>query len=328
MIKHLSLAAVLILTAACVPRLQEFVGADQVPSLVPTMMDTLGGGVLVSSDGTRLPVRAWAAEGTPGAVIVALHGFNDYRNAFDMPARWWATQGVTTYAYDQRGFGATAHPGVWAPEDALIADVHAAVVAVRTRHPNVPLYLLGESMGGAVVMSAVAELDGKLNVDGLVLSAPAVWGWSSLNPVYKSMLWLSAHTVPWKKLTGEGVEVTPSDNREMLIALGRDHLVIKATRVDAIYGLVNLMERASQAVPKLRTPMLVLYGAGDDIIPPDAFEATLKALTGPRRIVKYQRGYHMLLRDLQAETVWRDVLAWMTDQKGPLPSGEEETGKL
>ena len=39
------------------------------------------------------------------AVILALHGFNDYSNAFAMPARLWAERGIASYAYDQRGFG-------------------------------------------------------------------------------------------------------------------------------------------------------------------------------------------------------------------------------
>ena len=320
----LPFVCVLVLSlTACAPRVQHLGTGKTTPSIA---VSSSAEATFSSVDGAQLPLRVWAASGVPKAVIVALHGFNDYRNAFHMPGKWWAQHGVTTYAYDQRGFGASAQPGVWASEEALVADVHAVVRAASAKHPNEPLYLLGESMGGAVVMSAVAALDGQLKVDGLVLTAPAVWGWSQLNPMYKSVLWLSAHTLPWKTVTGEGVKVTPSDNIKMLRALGRDPLVIKATRIDAIYGLVGLMERAHQAAPNLRKPMLVLYGAGDDIIPPHAFDSMVETLKGPRRIVRYQYGYHMLLRDLQAETVWRDVLAWMVDREGPLPSGEEVTG--
>ena len=45
---------------------------------------------------------------------------------------------------------------------------------------------------------------------------------------------------------------------------------------------------------------------------------------GRRRVAYYANGYHMLLRDLQRETVWRDILTWMSDPDGPLPSGAEE----
>ena len=69
---------------------------------------------IVARDGTRLPLRRWEAEGAPRAVIVALHGMSDYSNAFDMPAKVWAKPGITTIAYDQRGFGRSDNPGLWA----------------------------------------------------------------------------------------------------------------------------------------------------------------------------------------------------------------------
>ena len=64
----------------------------------------------VTRDGLRLPMRHWDAP-APIAVIVALHGMSDYSNAFDMPGAWWAEHGITTLAYDQRGFGRSPNPG-------------------------------------------------------------------------------------------------------------------------------------------------------------------------------------------------------------------------
>ena len=72
----------------------------------------LEGGVLVTRDGTRLPLREWDAEGAkPQAVIIGLHGMSDYSNAFDMPGKVWAGLGITTVAFDQRGFGRGDNPG-------------------------------------------------------------------------------------------------------------------------------------------------------------------------------------------------------------------------
>jgi alpha-beta hydrolase superfamily lysophospholipase len=114
----------------------------------------------------------------------------------------------------------------------------------------------------------------------------------------------------------------------MLKALGRDPLVIKQSRIDAVYGLVNLMDRAMASASSLRAPALVLYGAKDQLIPPAAVEEMTERLPasadGSRRVAYYPNGYHMLLRDLQGDTVWRDILAWMDDPRAPLPSGAEE----
>ena len=63
------------------------------------------------ADGTSLPRRAWLPEGPPQAVILAVHGFNDYSNAFTEFGEFAAERGVAVHAYDQRGFGANPAAG-------------------------------------------------------------------------------------------------------------------------------------------------------------------------------------------------------------------------
>ena len=259
---------------------------------------------------------------------MALHGFNDYSNFFEGPGRWLAGRGIASYAYDQRGFGGAPHRGLWAGSDALASDLRTAVALVRARHPAIPLYLFGESMGGAVVMTTIARPD-RPAVDGVILAAPAVWGRSSMPWYQTTALWLAVHTFPWGRLTGRDLGIVVSDNTEMLRALGRDPMVIKGTRIDAIYGLVNLMDEAMASAPRLHRRILVLYGARDPLIPADAMREMLQHLPpepADRRVALYPEGYHMLTRDLQGETVWRDIDAWLADPRAPLPSGADGRG--
>ena len=283
----------------------------------------------LAADGRELPVRMWPAAGEMKAVILALHGFNDYSNAFADPATWWAARGVTTYAYDQRGFGATDEAGLWPGVTTMVADLRAMTAQVRARHSDAPFFLLGVSMGGAVILVALGEPptpgDALAEIDGAILVAPAVWGRATMNPLVRASLWLGAHIVPWRKVTGRGLDIRPSDNIEMLRALGRDPLVIKETRIDAVYGLTNLMDAALAASPRVRARLLVLYGARDEVIPKRPTRLMIDRLAGPHRFAFYGQGYHMLLRDLQAATVWRDVLAWVLDAAAPLPSAAEAT---
>src|SRR5437870_7543725 len=65
------------------------------------------GAAFIAADGARLPLRSWLPRGEVKAVILALHGFGDYSNAFTLPGEFWAERGIATYAYDQRGFGGT-----------------------------------------------------------------------------------------------------------------------------------------------------------------------------------------------------------------------------
>lgn len=285
----------------------------------------LNGDHWVSEDGVRLPMRAWLPTGAPKAVILALHGMNDYSNFFDEPGHSLADKGIAAYAYDQRGFGQGPHPRYWSSTEAMAADLRTAAALVAARHPGVPLYLLGESMGGAVVMLASAGTPPP-NVQGIILSAPAVWGRSSMGVFQRAALWLAYQMAPGWELTGRGLNITPSDNVAMLRKLSADPLVIKATRVDAIKGVVDLMDEANRAAPAVRVPALVLYGEKDEIIPADptwAMIETLPDTAGKQRVAYYAKGYHMLLRDLQAEVVLDDIAAWIKNPDAPLPSGAD-----
>lgn len=304
----------LALLGACAPHV-EMAGP-------PIMMPELNADHLITADGARLPLRLWPADGEARAVVLAVHGFNDYSNAFQDPAAYWAARGITTYVYDQRGFGQTANHGLWPGVATMVDDLHVAATLIKARHPDLPLYLVGESMGGAVTMVLMAGPEPPV-IQGMVLVAPAVWGWQTMNPLYKAGLWLGAHTVPWFKPSGRGLGIKPSNNREMLVALSQDPHVIKHARIDSLYGLVNLMDAAFAAAPRLSTPTLVQYGAHDDLVPKKPTHDMLQRLTAPHRLAIYDTGYHMLLRDLEPEPVLADIAAWITDPAAPLPSGRE-----
>lgn len=302
----------------------------EVPAGPPAASPVLADDALVTADGVRLPLRSWLpSSGPPDAVIIALHGFNDYSGAFDGLGRFLAARGIASYAYDQRGFGGAPNRGLWAGTAALTSDLRAAVAVVRARHPGTPIHLFGESMGGAVVMAAMAGPQPP-DVDSVILAAPAVWGRSSMPWYQTTLLWMAVHTLPSRRLTGQGLGIQASDNIEMLKAFGRDPVVIKATRVDAVWGLVNLMDQAMASAPALDGRLLILYGEHDQLIPPGAIAEMLTMLpeqgAARRRFALYADGWHMLTRDLQAETVWRDIDAFIADPDAPLPSGADGRG--
>lgn len=242
-------------------------------------------------DGHRLALYRWAGSPEPPKVVVlGLHGFNDHARAFDPLARTLAASGTTTYAYDQRGFGTDPRAGRW-PGDRLLADdLQALVQLLRQRHPRARLIVVGESMGAAVAM--LAQATRPLDIDGLVLIAPAVWSRRSM-PWYQSLaLDTLVQLAPGLRLSGQGLDIRPTDNRPLLRAMSADPLVIKATRVDALWGVTNLMDQASAAAGRVPTPTLLLYGEHDQIIPRDAFCSLLARLppNRPPRLVLYQGG--------------------------------------
>ncbi len=282
----------------------------------------------ITSDVVKLPLKIWQpSQQKIKSVIIALHGFNDYSNFFQQPGDYLSQHQIISYAYDQRGFGASPNRGLWAGIDTYTNDLICFTQQIKIRHPELPIYLLGESMGGAIVISTITHAK-QLPVEGIILAAPAVWARRTMPWYQNVLLWTLSHTTPWLTLTGESMEIQASDNVEMLRKLGKDPLVIKETRVESIYGLVNLMDHASSSPHLISTNTLILYGEKDEVIPKEPTYQFLQSLKKtekfPHTIALYENGYHMLLRDLQASILWDDIDAWISSSSNTLPSGVDK----
>lgn len=308
------------LLAACVPTVQ----SAQPHDFAGQPRFDIAAERFISFDGAELGLTAWLPpEGVePEAVIIGLHGMNDYANTFYLAGPWFAAHGVALYAYDARGFGRSPNRGVWPGERLMTQDLRTAVAVVRRLHPNKPVVVIGDSMGAA---SAIATFgaENAPEVDRLVLVAPAVWGWSTLPEHYALTLWIGAHTFPWRAVqppSGVVRRITASDNQEALLQAGRAPHMIWTTRIDAVYGLVNLMEDAAERSANLDGHVLFLYGAHDQIIPRNSAIAAARRLPPSVRTAYYENGWHWLLRDRQREVVYEDILAFIRDPAAPLPS--------
>ena len=270
-------------------------------------------------DGSTLAARVWS-HATPQHIVLGVHGFNDYSKSFEPLAGHLVSElQATVYAYDHRGFGANPRAGVWPGSGALVDDLRLVAAQLRERHPDLPLTVIGESMGGAVLLVAATEAPG-LAADQLVLKAPAVWGAQSM-PLYQRLgLYTLNRIAPDMTFTGRGLSslgIRPTDDPEVSRDLSRDPLVIKATRVSSLAGVTELMGRAQNQtkLPPQRT--LLLYGLRDKIIQPQpvcdwltnlnsAASAALKA-----DVIVYKEGWHMLTRQLRAREPLEDIAHWL-----------------
>jgi alpha-beta hydrolase superfamily lysophospholipase len=282
-----------------------------------------------SFDGAKLGLTTWrpaqplGEDGAdPNLVIVAIHGMNDYAGAFNAAGKWWASQGVTVYAYDQRSFGRSPGWMIWPEPELMRRDLKTAVEIARRENPGARVAVVGESMGAAVAATAFAEPDPP-PADALILSGPGFRGWGDLPAAYSLSLWVSAHVRPgWIVVPPKGVHIIATDNNDKLREMWNDPHVQKANRIDSVYGVVSIMEDADKAVAKLPpdVPTLMLYGAHDQVIPPAGVKRAVRNLPPHVRTAYYAKGYHMLMNDRQARTVWQDILAFAEDPAAPLPS--------
>ena len=297
------------------------------PPPPPTVTD----GTFTMTDGARLPYREWlppvsANAGHPSIVVLAFHGIDDSRDAWERPGPILASQGIAVIAPDQRGFGAAPDRGHWPGIERLLLDARQMAILTEARYPTAHVYLAGESMGGAVLMALAASRFAP-PVDGYVFSSPAVWGRREMNVLLRSTLWLANETVPGMTFTGHGAGVMPSDNEAALIRLSTDPLTVTETRVSVLKGLVDLMDQALAAAGHIGGPALFLYGGHDELVPKAAMAAAWRAemASGDTRVTYafYPKGYHLLERDHEGSVVTNDIAHWLEEPRAPLPSGAD-----
>lgn len=282
----------------------------------------LDANAFIMADGARLPYRAWLPDGAPHAVVLALHGFNDSRDAWELPAPELAAAGMAVYAYDQRGFGAAPMRGRWAGQDAMVADTAEIAELLRRRHPGSELILMGESMGGAVAMCLAVSDQAPVGAR-YVLLAPAVWGRARMNIFMRIGLWLAATLAPSVTPTRPppGMRIVPTDNMEAWIAHSRNPLTLRGSRFDTVRGLVDLMDTALASASGFPAPALFLYGGEDMLIPKEATRTIWRALPkATTRLAYYPTGHHLLPRDLGRAVPIEDIVGWILNPERTAPS--------
>lgn len=269
-------------------------------------------GHFTASDGEAVPYRFWEAQGNARALVLLLHGAFDYSAAFDEMGPLLARHGYASLAYDQRGFGGTASRGKWHGITRMIRDVAELAAFQRGRCGRLPLFIIGESMGGAVALHAVAR-DADLDVAGLILVAPGALGalWRRL--VVAALLRAAEWCMPRGEFICErlsGWELTPGAAIRLLV----DPLILRTVHARLVFGLAGLARSAIDEAPGVRCPSLTLVGLKDDIVGLACMKQLFRHLTGPKQWEEFEGGPHLLLHWQHNERVFDCALAWMARQ--------------
>lgn len=264
----------------------------------------------IARDGARLPYTVWGPRENARAVIIAAHSFGEFRDAYALIGQHMADQNVAVWAYDQRGFGDAPHPGLWSSTETMVQDFKDFVEAVRSKvEPNKPVIMLGESMGAAVVLSALSDPSFP-RPRAVILSGPGVREDRPRRYWFNFGLWLVTRIVP-----GYAVDVPrPYDDR-----LSDDHAkrwstdpkIITEVRLDTYYGLIRLSDFASNNAAASDVPTLVLYGTEDDQIHPKSICALMTRLGTSGTLKTFPSKPHLMFQDKDQDMVLELIEKWV-----------------
>ncbi|MBR7743615.1 alpha/beta hydrolase [Phycicoccus sp. BSK3Z-2] len=129
---------------------------------------------VTATDGTPLFTHRWLPDGDPTAVVQVSHGMAEHSARYARLAEALTGDGYVVYAHDHRGHGRTAGDGdhgYFADRDGwdtVVGDLRTVTDQARSEHPDLPVFLLGHSMGSFLARAYVIEDSRALA--GLVLS--------------------------------------------------------------------------------------------------------------------------------------------------------------
>jgi alpha-beta hydrolase superfamily lysophospholipase len=269
-------------------------------------------GSFLASDGAAVPYRLWHARESAAAVLL-LHGAFDYAAAFDEIGPKLACKGLSALAIDQRGFGATGSRGLWSGTARMTQDAcEAAEFLLGRVGTDKPLFVLGESMGGAVAIHAAAA-DSIPRLRGIVLAAP---GALASRFRHRLLAWIAAAA---RFLAGDseliferlsGWELTPA----AAIRLIGDPLVMRRMRPDMLCGMADLALSAVDAAGSVQVPALTMVGARDEFVRLACVRRLFDNLAGEKLWRVIPDAPHLMLHWRRSNEILREAVNWMTAQ--------------
>ena len=283
---------------------------------------TTGGGtggrfaVVRARDGLDLREYEWPAVGTPRAQLLLVHGIAEHAGRYPHVATQLANAGITTHAYDQRGFGGSgghrAYVDRWSQYH---DDLEDRLAEVRSEADRLPVVLYGHSMGGLIALGYTLADPPRPLPDLLVLSAPAI---DAAVPGWKRRLAdILGGTVPRFAIANTFPRGGLSSDPAVEAAYLADPLAVHRTTTRLGVSLFREQDRVKAALAggaPLPVTTYVLHGAGDPIVP----EAASRSLEGRANVTRrvYQGLHHETHNEPSGAAVIDDTIAWILREAG------------
>jgi alpha-beta hydrolase superfamily lysophospholipase len=257
--------------------------------------------------GTLLHTRRWQPAGQPWATVLIVHGIAEHSGRYERTGRLMAEAGLDVHSFDLRGHGRSGGDRVFVRRwDDYLDDLASRVAAVRK--PDLPLVLLGHSMGSLIALTYCCS--SRPAPDLLVLSAlpldARVPGWQRrLAPILSR---LAPHLVLANPIDGSHLSRDPG------VATGyfADPLVQPRTTTRLGAELFVAMKRGRVELHQLHVPTLAIHGGDDQLVPTQVSEPIAAVPGVERRVLPNLR--HETLNEPEGPEIVAAIVAWIRAQ--------------
>lgn len=258
-------------------------------------------------------ILEWKSKTPAKIVVVCIHGLGLCAMAYKPLAKQFSDAGIDGYGINVRGFGPDRDKVDRAKLNCIdtVGDIGKLLVDIHKQYPDYKVFLVGESMGGALAIRAAAE-NADL-VDGVVCSAPA---WKLLkmqSTAVKGVFELYLFPSHRPGIASLGVIKQATSDHELAEhwLTGQSHKM-KLSRKEA-FDFVRFVSKTDRYAKKLEMPLLVMQGLDDHLVSPKAVAELFGDI--PARSKEFlidAKGEHLLLEEGNfSPALLEKMLAWL-----------------
>lgn len=271
-------------------------------------------GRLAGARGVELFWQGWLPADPPTGVLLISHGLGEHSGRYGNVVDALVPDGWAVYALDHRGHGRSggrrAHVDSYAD---WLADFDAFRRVVVARHPDLPVFLLGHSMGGQIALAYA--LDHQDDLRGLVLSAPALAS-DAVPKAAVPVLKLLGRVAP--TLRPAGIDTTKiSKDPAVVAAYQADPLVHSGKpSLGLSVALFDQFDVLPERARGLRLPLLLQHGTVDELTNPSGSRLLEQTSGSPDQTVHWYEGYwHEIYNEPERETPLKDLREWLATHR-------------
>ena len=248
-------------------------------------------------------------------LIICVHGLGLHHRSYEDFGNRISKLGYGIVSFDMRGFGQYKDEKGYDQVDlgGCVEDLVGMVKLFKRDYPTTPLFMLGESMGGAIALQCAVKC--QTDLDGLISSVPSGSRYKSKKTAVRVGFNLLKHRNQQFDIGDKVVNQATQD--EALRKEWKDdpsaRMNLSATELIKFQHFMNQNERLAKELKSM--PVLIFQGYGDKLVKPEGTLALYNALgTRYKNLVLIGHQEHLIFEEAQCpEEVMDGLIGWLNN---------------
>lgn len=272
---------------------------------------------LAAADGVRLFAQAWSPPAPRGAIVL-VHGIAEHGGRYAWLAAQAARHGLALTAVDLRGHGRSPGERSYVERfDDYLLDVDALWEQAGARFADLPRFLMGHSMGGAIALAWAARR--RPAAAGVVLSSAALKIGGDVPRLLVALAPLLSRWLPRLRGTRIDPSLISRDPAAVAAYVGDPLVSLAAPPARTGAELLAVMAQSTAAAAGLALPVYLFHGSEDRLTDPAGSREVHAAWGGADKTLRLWPGSrHETLNDLDREAVAAELMAWLEARCGAI----------